>query len=353
MRAMRRLHADVEFVGFGMERMEEVGLHPLDEHRHSALWFANLLHVGRFRRRLSLCRQALRAGEIDLVVPVDYGGFNMYLCRAAKRYGIPVFYFIPPQVWAHGRYRLKKLRKWTDRVALIYPFEVPLYERYGVEARYVGHPLFDEIEEQPPSPQVVSALRDRFGRRLIGVFPGSREQEIEAHLPLIVECCRRVGARIRGVQFALLCPRKLRPQLASMLTETGIGVAMLEEVRPIELARAAYACITKSGTVTLEIASQGTPMVIFYRPSPIVYFLACGLSDTPYFGVVNALAGREICAEKAILKEDADWLTEQALSLLGNPDVYSACRRAIQQTLEGFARPGACDRAARYALELL
>ncbi len=353
MRAMRRLRPELEFVGFGMEGMREAGLHPLAEDRGSAMWLRNLLHLGHLRRRLHLCRTALRRGELDLVVPVDYGGFNMYLCREATRQGVPVCYFIPPQVWAHGRYRLKKLRKWTDRAALIYPFEPALYEQYGVEARYVGHPLFDQIEQRPPSPQVVSALRDRFGHRLVGVFPGSREQEIEAHLPLIVETCRRVGARIRAVQFALLCPRKLRPQLASMLTECGIGVAMLEEVQPIELARAAYACITKSGTITLEIASQGTPMVIFYRPSPIVYFLACGLADTPYFGVVNALAGREICPEKAIVAEDADWLTDQTLALLGDPEAYARCREGILEMMEGFARPGACQRAAEYALEML
>ncbi|MHC4593192.1 MAG: glycosyltransferase family protein, partial [Planctomycetota bacterium] len=207
MRAIRKLDPDVGFSGFGMARMVEAGLEPIeaDGQQDSAMWLHNVLRIGRFRRRLARCRAHFESRPPDLVVPVDFGGFNLYVCREAARLGLPVFYYIPPQVWAHGRYRLKKLRKWVTRAGLIYPFEPWLYSRYGVEAEYVGHPFFDQLESRPPSEQVVTDLRGRFGDCLIGVFPGSRRQEIRANLPIIVESCRRIRAAVPEAAFALRC----------------------------------------------------------------------------------------------------------------------------------------------------
>ncbi|MGD2175415.1 MAG: lipid-A-disaccharide synthase [Candidatus Brocadiaceae bacterium] len=353
MRAMREHEPDVRFTGFGMERMVAAGLAPLGEQGGSAMWFRNLLRLGRYRRRLETCRSILRDGGVDLVVPVDFGGFNLYLCREAARRGVPVFYYIPPQVWAHGRYRLKKLRKWTTRCGLIYPFERELYRRWSVGAEYVGHPLFDAIEQNPPSEEAVSRLRERFGDRLVAIFPGSRMQEVRAHVPLIVRCCRRLRAEVAGVTFALLSPTGVRAEAERLLPGEALEIAVLEDVRPVELARASHVCIAKSGTVTLEIATQQTPTVIFYRTNPFTHFIALGLSETPYAGIVNVLAGRMVCAEKVMSRDDHEWLARQALRLLKDPEAHAACRRAMGEALEGFARPGASARAAESALELL
>ncbi len=353
MRAMQDLEPGLEFIGFGMERMVRAGLEPLDAAQDSVMWFGNLLRVGRFRRRLAMCRAAFARGEVDLFVPVDFGGFNLYVCRAAARAGVPVFYYIPPQVWAHGLYRLKKLRKWTDRVGLIYPFEADLYATHGVAAEYVGHPLFDAIERDPPSEEVVAGLRERFGGDLVGIFPGSRRHEVRAHVPLIAECRRRVQREAEGARFAMVCPPGLRAEVGELVGAAGADVAVLEDVRPVELARAARVCLTKSGTITLEIASQRTPMVIFYRTSPFFYFLAKGLTSTPHIGLINVLADREICPERAMPRPDAGWLATQVLRLLRDGEAREACRRDIEEALDGFAEPGASERAARSALALI
>ncbi|MFO7956432.1 MAG: lipid-A-disaccharide synthase [Candidatus Brocadiia bacterium] len=353
MRAMREREPQLRFVGFGMGRMQAAGLEPLEESRDSAMWLHNVLRIGDFRQRLRRCEELFERGEVDLFVPVDFGGFNLYACRAASRHGVPVFYYIPPQVWAHGRYRLKKLRKWTTRVGLIYPFEPPLYERYGVDARYVGHPLFDELAENPPSEEVVAGLRERFGRQLVGVFPGSRLQEVRAHARMLAECCRRVLRECPDAAFALICPAGIRPEAERLLGEAEAPIELLQDVRPVELARAARLCLTKSGTITLEIASQGTPMVIFYRTNPLLYFIASGLSDSPYAGLANVLAGREVCPEKVMARDEPGWLAHHALRFLQSEEDHAACRRAIEGALNGFARPGASERAADAALELL
>ena len=355
MRAMRELEPGVRFAGFGMAHMAGEGLEPLGEEssQGSAMWLHNLLRLGHFRRRLALCRDYLDRQRVDLVVPVDFGGFNLYLCREAAARGIPVFYYIPPQVWAHGRYRLKKLKKWVTRAGLIYPFEPELYRRHGVEAEYVGHPLFDELERSPPSERVVEGLRRRFGQHLIGIFPGSRRQEVRAHMPVLLETCRRMREAVPQASFALRCTANTRDVAEDLVRRDGAGMEVLDErVQPAELARASRACITKSGTITLEIAGQGTPMVILYRASPLVIFLGYGLSHVPFVGLVNVLAGRMICPERAMVRADSGWVTEQALRLLQDADAYQACRRAILDVLDGFAEPGASARAARSALEL-
>jgi len=353
MREVRRLEPDVQFVGLGMERMTAEGLEPLEAAggRGSEMWLLNILRLGHFGRRLRRCCRAMADG-VDLVVPLDFGGFNLCLCRQAARLGLPVFYYILPQVWAHGRYRLKKLRRWITRAGLIYPFEVDLYRDWGVPADYVGHPLFDQIERRPPSPRTVQALHARFGTGLVGIFPGSRRQEVTANLPVVAEVCRRIRAQVPGAAFAAVTTPRMRP-LAERLLGAGSPVELLQDVTPLELARAARLCITKSGTITLEIASQGTPMLIYYRTTPFIWFAAHGLADAPFIGLVNVLAGREICPEKPAWRDEPDWLAAEALRLLTDEAAHEQCRADIAAALEGFARPGASAAAARIVVEML
>jgi len=354
MRSMRRIDADLRFIGLGMDRMVEAGFEPIEEQGHgeSAMWLHNLLRLGHYRRRLDACARRLDEGDVSLVVPVDFGGLNLCLCREASRRGVPVFYYIPPQVWAHGRYRLEKLRKWTDRCGVIYPFESRLYRDWGVEAEYVGHPLFDEIAQSPPRQDVVAGLRERFGEGLVGIFPGSRRQEVKAHVSVLVEACRRIREGVPDVPFALLGTPQVRSLVQDLLPPDA-GVAVLDDVRPVELARASRLCITKSGTVTLEVASQGTPAVIFYRAMAFAAFMGYGLAEVPYMGLVNNLAGRMVCPEKLMIRPNPGWIADQVTRLLCDAGAYAQCKQDIRQVLDGVAAPGASDRAARSALALI
>jgi lipid-A-disaccharide synthase len=355
MRAIRALEPETRFAGFGMGRMAEAGLESLAEVESAdgAMWLHNVLRLGRYRRRLAACCDYIERRRPDLVVPVDFGGFNLCLCRAAAARGVPVFYYIPPQVWAHGAYRLKKLRKWTSRAGLIYPFEEPLYHRYGVEAEYVGHPLFDELDRRPPADDVVGALGERFGDGLVGVFPGSRSQEVRANVPVLARACQEVRRAVPQAAFAAVAAPSLRDEVQRLVARDGGGIKLLDGVRPVELARASRLCIAKSGTVTLEIASQRTPMVVFYRASGLVAFLAYGLSDTPHVGLVNVLAGGAVCPEKATVRADSRWVAAKAVRLLTDAEAWEACRRGIAAVMDGFAAPGASERAARSVLSLL
>ncbi len=353
MRAIRALDSDVSFVGLGMRRMLAAGLEPLAEEdaRGSALALHYVWRIGQFRRRFELCRRLFRERRPDLVVLVDFGGFNLYLARAATAAGIPVLYYILPQVWAHGRYRLKKIRKWVTRALVVYPFEPALYRSYGVEAQYVGHPLFDELEQAPPSEDKVNELRASLGQQVVGLFPGSRRQEVQTNLPVMLKSAARIRQELPQVRFATVCPEKVRPLVRGILQGGGPEVA-LPGVRPVELARASVLCVAKPGTITLEIASQLTPMIVFYRLSGVLYFLLQGILQTPYLSIVNKLADRVICPEKLMWKPEPNWVAGRALKLLADREQYERCRRDLRALMEGFARPGASGRAARVAVDM-
>lgn len=353
MREMRRQGQDLRFVGIGRARMEEQGLETVRQESRpdGAMWLHNVVRLGGFRRLLKTCRRRLSDRPPDLVVLVDFGGFNLYVARAASRLDIPVLYYIPPQVWAHGAYRAKKLRKWVTRLAVVYPFEKEFYRKRSMEVDYVGHPLFDEIARHPPREETVAGLRDGAGEPLIGLFPGSRSQEVKANLGIAAEACSRIADASRGAGFAAVCPEDVRPLARELARRAAVEIDF-PDATATELARAASLCITKSGTITLEIASQRCPMVIFYRVHPVPYFLASGLMQTPYIGLVNTLAGRMICPEQLMYRDDVSWVTENALTLLQDSPARETCRREIERVMDGFARPGASEKAARIALEM-
>ena len=354
MRAVRSRVPQVSFTGLGLSRMEEAGLEPLEEEEGAggAMWLHNLLKIRYFWRMLGRCKEYIRSGKPDLVVLVDYGGFNMFLAKAASEAGVPVLYYIPPQVWAHGAHRAKKLKKWVTRLAVIYPFEKEFYESRGIEAEYVGHPLFDELEQNPPREEKVKELGE--GReKLIGLFPGSRRQEVKRHLPVTLDACLYIADRWPGARFAIVCPEGVNELAREMGRKREDLRLEFPDATPAEVARASWMCLTKSGTITLEVASQGCPMIIFYRVNPFSHFVASGLRRTPWIGLVNVLADREVCPERLMWRKNKKWLARTAMELGSDRKRYQACRQDLQNLMEGFARPGASERTADIVVDML
>jgi lipid-A-disaccharide synthase len=235
---------------------------------------------------------------------------------------------------------------------VIYPFEPDLYAEYGVDAEYVGHPLFDHLEQLNQTESRTLEGGTELGDRAVALFPGSRKQEIRANLPIMLEAAERLQNRYPGLQFASAVPSKMRSVTEELLKNSAVNVTFPDVDAPT-LANACELCLTKSGTITLEIAAMGTPMIIFYRLNPFLYFVGAGITETPYIGLINNLSGHMICPEKAMPWSDVDWVVEQADDLLGDSQYYKSCRREMEKTLEGFAEPGASVRAARAACELL
>ncbi|MFO7261540.1 MAG: lipid-A-disaccharide synthase [bacterium] len=351
--ALRRRWPGARLFGLGGPLMAEAGVELLEDVRRLAVMgfvevASRLPFFVRLLRRVR--REMVRRGT-DLVVPIDYPGFNLRLARAARRAGVPVLYYIAPQVWAWHRSRCRQLAANTDALAVVLPFEERIFREAGARAVFVGHPLLDAAP--------VAVTREAFCQRLgldpgapvLALFPGSRAQEVRRHLRVFEEAAQRVRETYPAVQPVIAASRTLPLELYG---ETPFP--LVDDSRAL-LAHA-RAALVKSGTGTLEAALAGTPLVIAYRAHPLTFWLARRLVQVPRIGLVNLVAGETVAPE--YLQDEA---TPEALARAVLPLVVDG--EARQRMLEGLTRVRAslapradgagsvADRVAQLAAELL
>ncbi len=329
--ALRRRWPEARFVGLGGRHMAQAGCELLaDTTSRSSMLGHSLRHVGHFWRLIRRVRRAMDELRPAVHVPVDSPAMNWHLARAARRRGIPVVYYICPQVWAWAPWRVRKLRRLTNAVACILPFEPDYLRPRGVNAHYVGHPLFDELA--PANPPDLAAART--GQWQITLLPGSRPGEIAHHAPALAVVRDRLAGRFPHAHFTFTALDERAAEAVRAATgrrELSIAVART----PAVLARSHFA-VAASGTVTLEIAHFGVPMVVFYRASRLGYhLLARWLIRTPYLSLVNILAGRELVPELMPWFGDADALVGAAEKMLADLDRL----RQTSQALQALVRP--------------
>ena len=347
-RALVAAGAPYELTGIGGDAMRAEGVE-LIEHaeRLAVMGFVEVLkHIPLHYRLARELERRIRSGRVALVVLIDYPGFNMKIAAAARAAGVPVLYYITPQVWAWGEKRLAELSRTITRAAVILPFEEALLRQHGIDATFVGHPLLDRARELPDRAEARRMLGVGDQDRLLALFPGSRAQEIARHLDLFVETARVLQSRDPALKVVVSAAPHVeiaRERCPFPLVQSA-SFAVL---------RAADAAMCKSGTTTLEAAVAGCPLVVAYRTSAITYAAARRLVRIPHIGLVNVVAGREVAPEfvqNALVPERvADVLSE----LL---DPLSARRAAMVTELDrvhaSLGEPGAAARVAAIAIEL-
>jgi lipid-A-disaccharide synthase len=353
-RQLRRLYPGVECVGFGGERMEAAGaqlLYPLC--RLAVMWFLRVLaNAPTFLSLLSRADRYFRHHRPDAVVLIDYPGFNWWLARRAHFHGIPVFYFVPPQLWAWAGWRVKKMRRWVDHVLCSLPFEVDWYRDRGVDAHFVGHPYFDELPLQPFDPEVVASLQGG-GRIPVGLLPGSRTQEVTRNLPTLVRTAELVHQVRPDTRFLVACYKEEHRQaVEAHVRGRGLPVEALVGRTP-EVIRASRACVAVSGSVGLELLYHGKPSAVVYRIGRLDLKVARPFIKAPYISLVNLLAGRDIFPEFLTDRCEAEAISRHLLTWLNDSEAYEASRRELAELRERVARPGACARVAEYVLRAL
>ena len=284
-----------------------------------------LRHLPYFVDLMRTVKRVLGARRPDLVLPIDYPGFNLRLARHARSRDIPVLYYIAPQVWAWHRSRMKQLARNTDRLAVILPFETELFRAAGANASFVGHPLLDQSAPAVARVEFLRGLGVDPDRPVLALFPGSRAQEVERQLDVFVAAATAVQSRRPDVQPVLAESAAVSPATyaAAPFPRTRDGWALLHH---------AHAALVKSGTSTLQAALSGTPLVVTYRVHPVTFFMAQRLVRVPHVGLVNLVAGERIAPE--LLQDDAT-PERLAAALLPLLDEDSAERRTA---LAGLAR---------------
>lgn len=290
-RALRERWPDARLFGLGGPLMAEAGVELLaDPAKLAVMGFAEVLgRLPFFWRLFRRVRSEMETRGVDLVLPIDYPGFNLRLARAAKESRIPVLYYIAPQVWAWHRSRIHRFATDTDRVAVILPFEEELFREAGVAATYVGHPLLDR-----PAPGSRRSLCRELNldedRPILAVFPGSRAQEVKRHLAIFVETAIRLQAYRPSIQPVIAVSNAVPSRLYH-------GIPFPRTANSRDLLAHAHTALVKSGTTTLEAALAGTPMAIAYRTHPLTYRLAKRLVEVDHIGLVNLVAGERVVPE--------------------------------------------------------
>jgi lipid-A-disaccharide synthase len=331
--------------GIGGARLEAEGVKLLRDYGDlSVIGLTEVLsHLPKIRSALSEARRRVRRPDVGAVVLVDFPDFNFRVGLAARRRGVPVVYYIPPQVWAWRTGRARTLAKFARGAVVLFPFEEEFLRRYGVNAVFAGHPLLEELEpwlDVSPDP-------GRFGippeKTLVGLLPGSRPGEIAVHLPILLSAAERVAARTPGVHFALPVARPaLRDAIVAGVRGTRLPVTLVSEGRHT-LFRGMAAAMAVSGTVTLELALLGVPSVIVYRTSWLTYQIGRRLAKVDRIGLPNIVAGETFLPER--IQDDCvpERIADAVCGILADPGGRDELRRRCL-ALRGLLRgPGAAQ----------
>lgn len=286
--AMKAMDPTVELSGWGGLKMESAGVNILQRYEEMAFmgFWEVLKNLGKIRQFMTLAHRHIEDFRPDALILVDYAGFNLRLARWAKARGIRVFYYIAPKAWAWNKSRVHQLRKYTDLTLVIFPFEVPFFEKYGVRVQYVGNPLFDEIRRFAPDP---GFLADRGNRPVVALLPGSRAQEIRAMLKIMAGLSTErpditwVVAGVSTFDPAFYADGERNFELVFDRTYDLLGIA--------------DAAVVTSGTATLETALFRVPQVVVYKTSALTYAIARLLVKLQFISLVNLVAGKEVVKE--------------------------------------------------------
>ena len=288
--ALRRRRPDLALVGTGGPRMAAAGVEMLEQIEGVVGFVEVLRHVPAHLRLLRRLTARLRSGRVGLVILIDYPGFNLRVAAAARTAGVPVLYYITPQVWAWKRGRVRTMAEVITKAACILPFEPPMLREAGIDATFVGHPLLDRALALPTRAEARARLGLDGAGEVLALFPGSRAVEIRRHLADFVAVARRLEALRPGLRVIL----SAAPTVALRDDEVPFPVI---RAASFDVLRAADVALCKSGTTTLEAAVADCPCAIVYRTSALSYAIARRLVHIPHIGLLNIVAGREVAPE--------------------------------------------------------
>ncbi|TWU56772.1 Glycosyl transferase [Rubripirellula tenax] len=356
-RAIGNHYPGVRTRGFGGAEMKKAGCRiDLDLTQHAVVGLLEVLP--KLRQFFAFADQAedvFRAGDVDAVVLVDFPGFNWHIAKRAKKYGIPVYYYCPPQLWAWGGWRTRKMRKSVDHVLAVLPVEENYFSAAGIPSTYVGHPFFDAVQNATLDAPTVDQLRakSRRGEILVAVLPGSRNHEVHRNWPMMLESIRRLAVKHPDAKFlvaayrdsqCLWCRDQMTPADADLPIE--FFVDRTSEV--IEVARCA---MMVSGSVSLELMARRTPATVVYRVGRFLYTVGRLLVKTRSLTLPNLMGDRAVFPEMVSVGSEEpaiEFLTASVDAMIGDEFYFQSLLRQLDDLRAVHARAGASERAAQW-----
>lgn len=359
MQALRRQRGDIRFSGFGGQAMKAAGC-KLNQDMTKMAVVGLVEVIPKYREFLRLVDDAaavFKRGDVDGVLLVDFPGFNWHIAKKAKQYGLPVHYYLPPQLWAWGGWRIGKMRKYVDHAMTVLPFEDAWFRSHGMDTTYVGHPFFDLVENRP----LDQRLLDRFddlncsGERLVAILPGSREHEVHQNFPLMLEAIRRLAKKHRDARFliaayrdthGLWCRQQLKHEDRRLPIDIFVG-------KTSEVIEASECAMMVSGSVSLELLARGTPAAVIYRVGRVLHTFGQTVLRVNSITLVNLMAGHTLFPEMVSVgrtEPAIDFLHKSVGAMLQDEYFRKGLTQQMNNLRAEQAIPGATDRAAKALL---
>lgn len=289
----------------------------------------------------------------DLLICVDYKEFNFKLAKQAKSCGIKVLFYVSPQVWAWRPGRVRKYGQAIDRMAVIFPFEVPFYEKYNIPVSYVGHPLAEKVHPKISRTAALDRLKLDGRYPIIGLLPGSRDNEIKRLLPIMLDAGSRIKQSQTSIQFILIKAASVSDEQIHRFVEASkLSVRIVKQDR-YDAIQCCDAVVTTSGTATLEVALLGVPMIISYIVSPLTYLIGKLMVNIPYIGLPNIIAGRQIVKEFIQSDANAAHISAELNRILTDRAYASTMRKNLEQVREQIGEGGGTEKLAGVAMDML
>jgi lipid-A-disaccharide synthase len=354
-RELKKRRANLEVFGIGGDKMKKEGTELIFHiDKLSIMGFFEVLKSLSFIRKvMRMMVSVAETRKPDLVVLIDYPGFNLRFAKKVKRLGIPVAYYISPQVWAWGGNRVRKMKGSIDKMVAIFPFEKDIYERFGIDCEFVGHPLLEVTRPVLSLEDFQRKFDVRKNDTVVGLLPGSRWQEVEKILPVMLESSKLLKARIKNVKVLLgLAPTIRKEEMEGLLKQTGSGLRIVENLT-YDLMKHSDLLEIASGSATLECAILGTPFLVLYKTSLWTYLVAKSLISIPNIALANVVAGKRIVPEFIQAKAVPDRISEEMYEILTGRERYKTIQNELKKVKERLGEEGASGKAAEIVTQML
>jgi len=354
-KSMKRLKPSLVFQGIGGKKMEQAGVKILFSASDMAVvGLTEVITRIRIIIRASIrLKSIIRYRRPALLILIDYPDFNLHIARIAKRYKIPVLYYISPQVWAWRSRRVKKIARLVDRMAVILPFEKAFYRQRGVKVDYVGHPLLDICPADENKDLTMVNLKADHDYPVIGLLPGSREAEVMSLLPVMLKSAEIIREYYPAMRCVLPLASTIKSGFVqSLISKSSVRVEVVHG-NVYDALKVCHVALVASGTVTLETAIMEVPMVIVYRVSPLSYRVGRVMIKVPFIGLVNLVVGEAVVPELIQDEVTPERLADEVRIIIEDSVVREKMINKLKAVKRCLGRGGASDKTAGIALKMI